>query len=386
MFNATKNKPLATTVTGSLPRPSWFTTDLHGRSLSIGMGDRIFREQYTDAVQAVIGDQTRAGLDIVTDGDMRFDLDIGGRSWFGYIFDRMEGLGSVNVRRQKYPSGREATPGDILQEVSETRLPPVIEGKVGRGRLEYADVWKAAQRLTHKPVKIGGCSVQWIEVYAENKFYKSRLDALMALSKAMNEEHHAVADAGSPVIQIEEPAIHFNAEGDLGISQENYVKAFNIEVKGLRKKTEVWCHTCWGNPFAQRIEVPYGYKPSLKFLDQLDVDVITFEGATNGGNELKEIGAAISSDKKVCIGVVDHHTLAVERPEQVAALIRKALKHIKPERLLISSDCGFGRQGMSRAHAFYKMVSLVWGTNMVRKELGLPEVPILAADKRYALM
>ena len=65
---------------------------------------------------------------------MRFDMDIGGRSWLGYIFDCLGGLGSVQVRPQpKYPSPREQTPGDILQEVSETRLPPVIEGPVGRG-------------------------------------------------------------------------------------------------------------------------------------------------------------------------------------------------------------------------------------------------------------
>jgi hypothetical protein len=66
--------------------------------------------------------------------------------------------------------------------------------------------------------------------------------------------------------------------------------------------------------------------------------------------------------------------------------IRNALKRIEPERLVISSDCGFGRQGKSRTHDFYKMVSLVWGTNIVRQELGLEPRPILATDKRYALM
>ena len=157
-------------------------------------------------------------------------------------------------------------------------------------------------------------------------------------------------------------------------------------MRGLRDKTEVWCHTCWGNPFAQKIEVGPSYKASLDYLDRLNVDVITFETAANGGEEFAEIAAGISSDKKICIGGVYHRTLEVERPEEVADLIRKALKHIEPERLVISSDCGFGRQGMSRTHAFYKMVSLVAGTNMVRKELGLQEVQILAADKRYSFM
>jgi len=387
MYVATKDRPLATTITGSLPRPQWFTTGLDRKAFSVSMGGRLFREQYTDAVQCLLGDQKRAGLDILVDGDMRFDLDIGGRSWFGYIFDRLDGLGSVDVRPQpQYPSPREQTPGDILHEVSETRMPPVVEGPVGRGRLEYTDVWKAAQRLVADPVKLGCCSVQWIEMYSDNRHYKSREDTLFAMSEALNEEHHQLADAGCPIIQIEEPAIHFNDEGNLGISQDTYVDAFNTEVRGLRDKTEVWCHTCWGNPFAQKIEVGPSYKASLEYLDRLDVDVVTFETAANNGAEFADIAAGISRDKKVCIGGVYHRTLEVERPEEVATLIRKALDHIEPERLIISSDCGFGRQGMSRTHAFYKMVSLVAGTNMVRKELGLEEAPILAADRRYSFM
>jgi 5-methyltetrahydropteroyltriglutamate--homocysteine methyltransferase len=78
--------------------------------------------------------------------------------------------------------------------------------------------------------------------------------------------------------------------------------------------------------------------------------------------------------------------LQVERPEEVAKLIRRALKVIPPERLIISTDCGFGRQGMSRLHAFYKMVALTRGTNMVRRELGLPEADVLAADPKGALL
>jgi 5-methyltetrahydropteroyltriglutamate--homocysteine methyltransferase len=77
--------------------------------------------------------------------------------------------------------------------------------------------------------------------------------------------------------------------------------------------------------------------------------------------------------------------LQVERPEQIAALIREALTHIPPERLIISSDCGMGREGMSRRHAAYKMVAMVLGTNLVRKDLGLPEADCLAADPRYSL-
>jgi 5-methyltetrahydropteroyltriglutamate--homocysteine methyltransferase len=69
--------------------------------------------------------------------------------------------------------------------------------------------------------------------------------------------------------------------------------------------------------------------------------------------------------------------------EDVAALIRTALKSVPPERLLLSSDCGFGRQGMSRTHALYKMIAMVRGANIVRRELGLPESHIPAAEAHF---
>ena len=90
------------------------------------------------------------------------------------------------------------------------------------------------------------------------------------------------------------------------------------------------------------------------------------------------------TDKKIAIGVINHTATTVEPPALVANLIRKALEYVPPERLIISADCGFGREGLSRRIAFYKCVSLVLGTNMVRKELRLPEVEVRAADPRFA--
>jgi len=86
----------------------------------------------------------------------------------------------------------------------------------------------------------------------------------------------------------------------------------------------------------------------------------------------------------VAVGVVDHRNLQVESPEQVATLLRAALRHIEPERLIVSSDCGFGREGMTRRIAFYKMVAIVRGTNIVRRELGLAQAPCRAADASFA--
>jgi 5-methyltetrahydropteroyltriglutamate--homocysteine methyltransferase len=389
MFNATKNRILPTTITGSIPRPAWYTENLAGRSFSAAMATLSYREQYTDAVAAFVSEQEAAGLDILVDGDARFDNDVAGRSWFAYATERVNGVGLPQARSQPLIANRDKRPGDILFEVMETRLPPAVVGPVSRKCLEYARLWKSAQRRTDKPMKFGGISAQEVEALIVNDFYKSRRELVMDLSATFNEEYHELADAGCPVIQIEEPTLHevIGIVDDPVMTPDFYVEAFNREVRGLREKTEVWCHTCWGNPAAQRVEHSrHSYHASLPFLDQLDVDVITFETADNDGADFEDIGRILSKHKKVAIGVVSHRELAVERPEEVADLIRRALKNIEAERLIISSDCGFGRQGMSRLHSSYKMIAIVRGTNIVRRELGVPETPIRAADPRFSLI
>jgi 5-methyltetrahydropteroyltriglutamate--homocysteine methyltransferase len=387
LFKATAGKSIATTITGSLPRPSWYLSNLNGRVFSNAMADLIFRDNYVDALATYVSDQMRAGIDILTDGDARFDMDLGGRSWFSYLFERMQGMGQVSLRPQSWTSKREQTPGDILHEVNETRLPAMVTGKVGRGHLEYSRLWKAAQRMSHRPVKLGTCCAQLLEAVVINEHYPDRRALCDALAEAMNAEYHELADAGCPAIQLEEPLIHYVCEmKGLDLDADYYVESFNREVKGLRAKTEVWVHTCWGNPAAQKVEVNTDYRPALPYLAKLDVDVYTFETASDDGAALPDIAGAIDQDRKICIGVVNHRTLQVETPDQVAALIRKAIQHIPPERLIVSTDCGFGRQGMSRLHAFYKMVSIVQGANIVKRELGIEESPCLAADPRFSFL
>ena len=101
------------------------------------------------------------------------------------------------------------------------------------------------------------------------------------------------------------------------------------------------------------------------------------------GRDLPAIGR-IRSDKKIGVGVISHLRTQVETAEDVAGLIRKALEHIPVERLIITTDCGFGREGLSRRIAYYKMVALVQGANIVRRELGLPVAKVRAADPGLA--
>ena len=389
MFKVTKDLKLPATITGSLPRPAWYTETLGSRSFRDALGDARFREQYTDAVGSYLRDQERAGLDIVTDGDARFDTDVGGMSWFQYPARRFKGLAGADYYRA--PSGYGVTgKGDIIFEVMESRVMPRCVGKIERGPLHYTYLWKVAQAMTGRPVKFGTITPELIGTTVGNDHYGDPKDLLYDISAAMREELLELAKAGCLILQMEEPNIHLAGiqrhAGAGRFDVEFFVEIFNNTVKGLRDLTEVWCHTCWGNPAQQRLfATPQSYTDALPHLNKLDVDVLTFECATTDGMDLEVIGKIIT-DKKIAVGVVDHRNLQVERPEQVAALIKKALRHIPAERLIVSSDCGFGREGMSRRIAFYKMVSIVRGANIVRRELGLPEAECRAADPRFALV
>jgi len=390
MYRATADIKLPTALIGSLPRPAWFTENIGTRTFLQAMVDSNFREQYTDAVAVYMSDQETAGLDIFTDGDAHYDNEVGGQSWTSYPPFHMDGFQKGTASPATYRMGGVAFPmGHILHDYLEARVMPRIVGPVGPGDLQYAAMWKAAQRLTNKPVKFGTIVPEILAAAIEDEYYKDPVERVMALSGALNAELNELADAGCPVIQLEEPQIHMTpmrgpAFGKLDMP--DLVKVFDNTVKGLRDKTEVWCHTCWGNPSQQRMFLDVqSYAPSLEYLNQVDADVITFESCSSGHIDLKAIGERIT-EKKVAIGMIDHHSLQVERPEEIAASIREALKHIPAERLILCSDCGMGREGMSRRHSRYKMVSLVLGTNIVRKELGLPEAECLAADERYSLL
>ena len=389
MYTASAGVVLPTTIIGSLPRPSWYTQNLGRREFREAMIDRAYREQYLDAVSTYIRDQEVAGLDIVTDGDCRFDADVAGHNWFSYAPLRMSGFSGAAFYKAGGKAGFPHKPGHILHDVLETRMMPELTGPVGRGTLQYTAVWKAAQRLTTRPVKFGTIMPELIAMAVRDLHYKDLRKAILAISDALNEELHELADAGCKVIQMEEPQIHLlAAKGlvDKVLNPDFMVEVFNNTVRGLRNKTEIWCHTCWGNPAAQRLFASQpSYEPALEALARVDADVITFETCSSAGRDLAAIGQRIR-EQKICIGVVDHHTLQVETPEQVASLVRKALEHIPKERLVLGSDCGMGREGMSRRHAYYNMVSIVRGTNLVRRSLGLPEAACLAADERFSMV
>jgi 5-methyltetrahydropteroyltriglutamate--homocysteine methyltransferase len=382
MLDATRDLVLPTTVTGSWPRPQWFTEELRGRAFKDAMGESRFREQYLDAVACLVREQEMAGLDIVTDGDSRFDLTVGGKSWFFYVIERLRGI-IGHVDRATGGGWRSLPAGHILREVMEAYQPAVVGEAITAGPLQYSALFKTAQRLSARPVKFGAITAQSLAKMLVNRHYASDRDLILALADIFNAELKEVAAAGCRVIQVEEPQHHIAGANGTATDKdlEFFSEAVNREIAGVN--TEVWLHTCWGNPNQQPLhwERP-SYERSLPYLLQTKADVLTLECASTNGRDLPLLGK-VRTDKKIAIGVVNHSTAAVEPPDLVAGLIRKALEYVPPERLILSTDCGFGREGLTRRIAFYKAVAINLGANIVRRELKLPEVEITAADPRW---
>ena len=216
------------------------------------------------------------------------------------------------------------------------------------------------------------------DAYAEDK-----QDLMWDIATVLNEELRELAAAGCKVIQIEEPAIHSSAAyGAPAEVLDFLVELFNHTVEGL-DDVELWIHTCWGNPGAQHCFDPaISYEPSVDiYLNRLKGDVWTIESKENGHSLLPAFAPYKGNlPKKVAVGMISHRRLQVETPEEVAADIRTALEYVDADKLVLSSDCGFGRQGVSRPIAMWKAAALVQGANTVRAELGAETTEARAAD------
>jgi 5-methyltetrahydropteroyltriglutamate--homocysteine methyltransferase len=366
MLTATKDLMLPATVTGSWPRPRWYDGGLWGRPLDTALLDVHFREQFLDAHTTVIADQERAGLDILTNGDYHLDEDFAGRSWHHYPLQRWKGFEHEELQ---YEGSRdrllEFPPGTLMNEIETTWRWPRVVGKVEhdpRNPLEYAKLWRISQAraASGKPVKFGTCSSQVLSIFLDSHTAEYDLEdkkqLIWDMAGAMNLELRQLAAAGAKVIQIEEPTIHFTAAfyPDQTEMLDFMVDAFNHEVEGL-DDVELWIHTCWGNPNMQKVYTGESYANSIEiYLERLKGDVWTVEATENNLAEIDLFKPyAGNLKKKVAVGVVNHRTLQADMPQVVAARVRRALEVIPADKLILSSDCGFGRQGFSRTIAFY---------------------------------
>jgi 5-methyltetrahydropteroyltriglutamate--homocysteine methyltransferase len=240
-------------------------------------------------------------------------------------------------------------------------------------------------------VKFGTCSAQVLAFFLDSHTSQYDLDdkkqLIWDMAEAMNLELRQLVAAGCQVVQVEEPTLHFMAR--YNPQQREFidflVDAFNREIEGL-DQAEVWIHTCWGNPNMQKVFKDESYANSIEiYLERLKGDVWTIEATENDFRELPLFKPYRDSlKKKVAVGVISHRTLQADFPDVIAERIRRCLDVIPADKLILSTDCGFGRQGFNRHLAFFKTVGIPMARNVILKELGVPERYVPAADPKLA--
>jgi 5-methyltetrahydropteroyltriglutamate--homocysteine methyltransferase len=345
-------KLLPTTVVGSYPQPNWLVnrpmlSKVVPRIRMKDMwriADEWLEEAQDDATLVAIRDMERAGLDVITDGEMRRE------SYSNRFATALDGVDIEN------PGFVKARSGD------QTPVPRVV-GKVRRpGPIEVRDM-EFLRRNTSLPAKITLPGPFTMSQQAKDEFYKDAEALAMDMAVAVNEEAHDLVRAGADVIQLDEPWVR----NDPDAARRYAVKAINRALEGITVPTVV--HLCFGYAAV----VPGETKPAgYAFLSELvdtSASTISIESAQPklDLDVLAELGS-----KKVMLGVLDLSDLNIETPEMVAARIRRGLEHLAPERLVPAPDCGM--KYLPRHVAFGKLKAMVDGAAIVRRELsGKPD-------------
>jgi 5-methyltetrahydropteroyltriglutamate--homocysteine methyltransferase len=337
---------LPTTVVGSYPQPDW----LVDRALLKTMVPRVrvkelwrVDEEYLsqaqdDATILAIRDMERAGIDIITDGEMRRE------SYSNRFATALDGVDNDN-------------PATIVNRAGRSVSVPRVVGKVRRkGPVEVADM-EFLRRHTKRKAKITLPGPFTMAQQAANEFYKDADEMVMDFAAAVNEEVRDLEAAGADVIQLDDPWLRNDPDAAKRIA----VPALNRALQGLKVPTIV--HLCFGYAAVVPGQKPSGYA----FLPQLadsTADQISIEAAQ------PKLDLGVLQDlarKTIVLGVIDLGDRAVETAEAVAQRIRTALDHVPAERLVPAPDCGM--KYLSREVAFGKLMALAAGAALVRSEL-----------------
>jgi 5-methyltetrahydropteroyltriglutamate--homocysteine methyltransferase len=327
---------LPTTVVGSYSMPGWLErlkTEYHARRISRQDLDEI----HDTAVKAAIKDQEVAGIDIITDGELRRD------NMIDYFVERLPGVQFDRSSKKFYYDFYDS---EVL-------------GKLPSGPLGLTDDFRFLRMNTDRETKICITGPHSLSKRIRNKHYPSEEAFAMDLARVMNEELKALVKTGAQRIQIDEPYFSGFPE-DLNWG----VEALNALVAGVDAKIGV--HICYGNRYGKP-----SWEGSYRYLFPriLDAKVqqVTLEFARRGGEDL-DLFREFAVPFEVGVGVIDVKTHAVETPETVAERIHKALEFLPKERIVVLPDCGCFH--LPRNVAFAKLSAMVEGTRMVRKELG----------------
>lgn len=325
---------LPTTVVGSYSVPGWLErlkTEYCARRIS----RRDLDEIHDTAVKAAIKDQELAGVDIISDGELRRD------NMIDYFAERLPGV-QIDHASKKFHY-------DFYDSK--------VVGKLPAGPLGLIEDFQFLRANTDRQTKFCVTGPHSLAKRIRNEYYASEQEFAMDLARVMNPELRAIAKAGADVIQIDEPN-YSGFPDDLPWA----VGALNALVEGVDARIAV--HICYGNRYGKP-SWEGSYRYLLPGILDATVQQLTLEFARRGGEDL-EIFRELPPRFEVGIGVIDVKTQAVETPHQVAERIRKALEVIPADRLFVLPDCGLLH--LPREVAFAKLTAMVEGTRVVRSE------------------
>tara|TARA_R110000868_G_scaffold39376_1_gene137056 strand:- start:14494 stop:15522 length:1029 start_codon:yes stop_codon:yes gene_type:complete len=340
------NKLLPTTVVGSYVQPEWLVdrANLKGRlpprvrALEMWRVDPEYLEDaQNDATLLAIRDMERAGIDILTDGEVRRE---------SYSNRVATALGGIDIDN----------PGTAIDRTGHPNPVPRIAGKITRERPIEVDDVKFLRANTDRQIKITLPGPFTMTQQAQNDHYDTDEAAAMDYAAAVNEEIRDLFAAGADVVQLDEPYMQARPE----IAKQYAVKAINRALDGIDGETAI--HLCFGYAHVVH-ERPEGYS-FLPELEDCAAKQISIETAQSGIN-LDVLNALPS--KKIILGVLDLSTDEIETAEIVAGRIRRALNHVAADRILVAPDCGM--KYMRREVAFGKLKAMCDGAELVRGEL-----------------
>ena len=338
---------LPTTVVGSYPQPDWLVDRQmlskvvpRTRMREIWRVQEEFLEQaQDDATLLAIRDLEKAGIDIITDGEMRRE------SYSNRFATALEGL---DVAR----------PGEVRTRSGQMTPVPRVVGRIRRTRpVELRDM-EFLRANTRLPAKITLPGPFTMGQQAKNEFYKDDEEMALDFAVAVNEEALALEKAGADVLQLDEPWLRNDPEA----AKRYAVRAINRALEGITVPTIV--HLCFGYAAV----VPGETKPAgYSFLPGL-ADSIAQQISIEAAQPKLDLGVLKElSGKKILLGVLDLGDNTVETPARVAERIRAGLKFVAPGNLIPAPDCGM--KYLPREVAFGKLKALVAGAAMVRAEL-----------------
>ena len=337
---------LPTTVVGSYSVPEWLErlkTEYYQRRISV----QHLTEIHEVAIKAAVKDQELAGIDIVSDGELRRDNDV------DYFLARIPGVHIPQRAKSDYFDYYDA-------EVTR----PLPDGEQKSPGLGLADDFRFTRQLTDRPVKFSFTGPFSLSRRIRDTAYSGAGDLVRALARRLNTEARELAEAGADFLQIDEPFLAGYPE-----HVELAIEAVNIVVEGV---PATWAlHVCYGNRYA-RPSWEGHYDFLFPAVQTARIDQIVLEFARKGLDDLRLI-RQYGWDRWLGFGVIDVKSAKVEPAELVASRIRRALEYVPADRLMINPDCGL--RHLAPEVAREKLRAMVAGVATVRTELLTSEPP-----------